>query len=423
MVELLRAGPDAGWSRATFSSPDASAWEKLVATPMQLSRGAAIKLVATAGPGETTRTVLNEHWEPALQEIFAAGPRNIHVATADGEWHARRGKRRWLVSLGRAAVRPEAGSDSGLPSHDRQPEHLLDPSDPAVRALLSEVGLLGRSGQIRGESAGKYRQLQHFLELVRPLTVFEPGRRRTVRIVDAGCGAAHLGLALYLYAARAGLSPKLTGVDRNRLLVEKVAATAARLKYPSVRFLAADMAAVGRPELGRVDLLVSLHLCDTATDDALLTGVRSKASAIVLAPCCQHELIPQLSPAALDEAEATLVRHGAIRERMASVLTDEFRVLALEAAGYTVQVADFTGPENTAKNLLIRAEKRGRGLSRKRRAAAAEAFAGLARRWSVRPACSAALEAVVGSAEPEATERPPETPGLPSREGSVPGEP
>ncbi|MFQ5381569.1 MAG: SAM-dependent methyltransferase, partial [Dehalococcoidia bacterium] len=362
VVELLNAGPAAGWTRATFSAPDRAEWEKLVVTPVRLKRGTAIKLVAKVGSAETTRTVLAPEWETALEEILVAQPKNVHVATADGEWHARRGKRRWLVSLGRVAGSPGSSLETGPPAHDRKPEHLLDPTDPAVRTLLSEVGMLGRSGQIRGESAAKYRQLQHFLELVRPLAVLEPGRRRSLRIVDAGCGAAHLGLALYLYATRAGLSPTLTGVDRNRLLIEKVAAVAARLRYPSVRFLPADMAAVDHSELGRVDLLVSLHLCDTATDDALLTGVRSKASAIVLAPCCQHELIPQLSPSVLEEPEGTLVRHGATRERIASILTDEFRVLALEAAGYHVQVADFTGPENTAKNLLIRAERRGRGL-------------------------------------------------------------
>ena len=149
----------------------------------------------------------------------------------------------------------------------------------------------------------------------------------------------------------------------------------------------------------------------------------ARAHARVRATCGRPGSIPQLSAAVLAGAAGTLVGHGASRARVASVLADEFRVLALEAAGYTVQIADFTGPENTAKNLLIRAEKRGRGLGPKRRAAAAEAFAGLARRWSVRPACSAALEAVVGSAGPQATERTPENPGIPSPAGRVPGEP
>ena len=367
-------------------------WDRIVAEPISVTKGPSVKVVTTTASTQTTKTVSVSGWNAALQEIVSAAPKNIHVTTPQGEWHARRGKRRWLVSLGRPAnVASRDPDDTALPEHDRSRQRLLDPRDPAVRALLTEVGLLGKSGQVRGEAAGKYRQVQHFLELLRPLAVLDVKKRKTLRIVDAGCGAAHLGLALYLFALRGGLEPALVGVDRNEMLIEKVSEMAKRLHYPRVQFMATDMATVGTDELGRVDILVSLHLCDTATDDALMTGVRAKASAIVLAPCCQHELIPQLSVDNLSGSESTLVRHGAMRERMASILTDEFRILALEASGYRVDTSDFTGPENTAKNLLIRAEKRGRGLSETKREAAKAAFHELAQRWGVNPACAAVL--------------------------------
>jgi hypothetical protein len=214
---------------------------------------------------------------------------------------------------------------------------------------------------------------------------------RRITLVDAGCGSAHLGLALYLYASRLGLEPTLTGVDRNEVLVERVASLAARLRYPRTRFLASAVAEIEPGDLGPVDLLVSLHLCDTATDDALLAGVRSEARAIVLAPCCQHELIAQLDPDKLPVPASTIARHGAIRERLASLLTDQFRALALETAGYRVDVLDFTGPENTGKNLMLRAQRVRSPARASRQLAAREEFERLAEYWNVTPACAAVL--------------------------------
>lgn len=393
VLDALTAALGSAWRRATFSAPVNDAWERITAEPVRVKQGPAVKLVMTSASGPpTTRTVGASGWASALGDILAAGPRNIHVATQSGDWHARKGKRRWLVSLGRPSQAPAVSADGeALPAHDRSRRHLLDPSEPAVRALFQETGLVGKSGQIRGEAAGKYRQVQHFLELLRPLAVLREGDRRPVRIVDAGCGGAHLGLALYLFAVRLGLQPELTGIDRNEVLVERVAGIAARLQYPRTRFLASPVGEVERGDLGEVDLLVSLHLCDTATDDALLAGVRSGARAIVLAPCCQHELIAQLQPARLAPPEAALTRHGALRERLASLLTDEFRALALEASGYRVDVLDFTGPENTGKSLMLRAERRGQGLSLERRRVARSEFDRLAAHWGVSPACASVL--------------------------------
>ncbi len=392
VIELLRTGPSRDWRKATFSNSRKADWDRIMAEAVALKSGPAMKVVTTDSAGQRTQTYSPSDWPNALNDILGGDPRTIHVAAADGDWHARRGKRRWLVSLGRSSQEADlAARAKDLPAHDKVPSSLLDPSDASVQALFRETGLISQKGQILNEAAGKFRQVRHFLEALRPLAILQPEPGRPLHVVDAGCGSAHLGLALYLHASELGLTPSLTAVDRNEVLVERVSTIAERLHYPRTQIRAMAVADLEPEDLGQVDLVFALHLCDTATDDALVAGIRLGAPAIVLAPCCQHELIRQLKPQQLSDAEAAFARHGAMRERLASVLTDELRVLVLEAAGYRVELIDFTDPKNTGKTLMVRAERRGRGVARPRREAARGRFTAICDRWSIEPSCARAL--------------------------------
>jgi SAM-dependent methyltransferase len=339
LVLVRRAGDD-GWSR-------------LVGTPVTLRDGVGVKLVATVGTREETETVRAADW-PQRQAALLDGPFDqAHVQSPAGDVHARRTRKgRLLVSRGRPS-RPEQVAAAG---HDRQRGRALDPADADVARLFIATGLAGDSGRLRADHRDKERQLQHYLELLRPLAVLQG--TGPVRILDAGCGKAYMSLALLLSARRLGRTPTLTGLDRDPAVIATVAGVAAETGETAATFEAAAIAdwTAAHPDAG-VDLLVSLHACDTATDEALAAGVRLGAGAIVLAPCCHHELTTLLDE---DVAPAAVVRHGILRSRFCDLATDAFRAALLELHGYRAEVIEFVAAEHTARNVMIRAERRSR---------------------------------------------------------------
>ena len=397
VIELLTKDVERGaWRRATITPARGTApYQRVTAIPVRTERlGPAIKLIMRDEKRETTTMVSLEDWPSRLELLLAGSALNLDVMARDVEWHARltRGGR-WLLSKGRPSVpRPDdEDEEPELAPHDRKRVHPLDPDDAEVQALFIETGLFGKKGQLLGEAADKYRQVQHYLELLRPLTVWQSDK--PVRVVDAGCGKAYLSLALYLWAKKQGRAIEMTGVDANAEIVEPVAGSAKRLGYGSARFETRSIAEFTEERKQPVDLLVSLHACDTATDEALAAGVRLGATAIVLVPCCHHELTEQIERARKANqlpAEATwgsALGPGLLRHRLADVVTDSLRGAALESLGYRVDIAEFVSPEVTARNLMIRAQKRSSGPGADRAAKAAyRQYRSLALEWSVAPA-------------------------------------
>jgi SAM-dependent methyltransferase len=200
--------------------------------------------------------------------------------------------------------------------------------------------------------------------------------RDTIRVVDAGCGKAYMSLALVAYGREVGTRVELVGLDTNEHVIETVRAIAEELGYDEARFEATSIDAYesDRP----IDLLVSLHACDTATDEAIAAGVRLGAEAIVVAPCCHHELAAQIAG-----QKDALLRHGLLLGRQADLVTDALRAAALETLGYRVDVIEFVSTEHTAKNVMLRAE---RAPSPPRAERAAAEYVELRDRWGVDPA-------------------------------------
>ncbi len=323
----------------------------MTATPVELRRGSAVKLVA----GPQTETVDRAAW-PARLDALLGDATHVHLLTPEGDLHARRTKRgRWLVSHGRpsSAVEPNA-------RHDRDRRHPLPPDHPLFRATRC--------------SRDKARQVQHYVELLRPLALW--GRDR-IRVLDAGCGKAYMSLALVAYGREVGTRVDLVGIDVNPGVVDTVRGIAGGLGYDEARFEVSAIADFAPVE--PIDLLVSLHACDTATDDAIAAGVRLGAEAVVVAPCCHHELAGQLAAREKDG----LLRHGLLLGRQADLLTDALRAAALETAGYRVDVIEFVASEHTAKNVMLRAE---RSPSPVRAARAAAEYVELRDRYGVSPA-------------------------------------
>ena len=331
-------------------------WRKLVAdgvaaSPVELRRGPAVKIV----DGVRTETVPVQGWPERLDALLE-GATHVHLHAPGGDLHARRTKRgRWLVSRGRASSQAAAE-----PRHDREKRHPLAADHPLFAATHS--------------SPAKRRQVQHYVELVRVLPVWN---RQRVRVLDAGCGKAYLSLALVAYGRETGTEVELVGLDVNPNVVATVREVADALGYHEARFEATSIVAYRND--GPIDLLVSLHACDTATDEAIAAGVKLNAEAIVVAPCCHHELAAQIAAAEPD----ALLRHGLLLGRQADLVTDALRAAALESVGYRVDVIEFVSAEHTAKNLLLRAV-RAPSPGRERRALAQ--YRELRDRYAVDPA-------------------------------------
>ncbi len=330
-------------------------WRKLVAdgvaaTPVSLKRGPAVKVV----DGPRTETVPREEW-PARLDALLETARNVHLLSPEGDLHARRTKKgNWLVSHGKPSS--EVPVDE---THDRERVRALPADHPLFRATKI--------------SRDKERQVQHYIELLRPLPVWERDR---IRVVDAGCGKAYMSLALVAYGREVGTCVELVGLDTNPQVIDTVRVIAATLGYDEARFEATSIDEYESDE--PIDMLVSLHACDTATDEALAAGVRLGAESIVVAPCCHHELAAQIAG-----QKDALLRHGLLLGRQADLVTDALRASALEMLGYRVDVIEFVSAEHTAKNLMLRAE-RAPSASRANRAAAE--YVELRDRWGVAPA-------------------------------------
>ena len=292
-----------------------------------------------------------------LEEIIAQkGARDLHLMTAKGDLHVR------VTRKGHVMATRSAEMDRvvKVQPHDRVKKTPLTSFDSAT--LLRVIGLADGEGKIRASMRGKYDQVNEFLKVVEDVLKGEKveGNEKPFTVVDCGCGKAYLTLALYYYLTQTLGMPnvRVVGVDRRQDVIASATKMAEQLDLvDKVVFAEADLMSFDISSLGfeRADMVISLHACDTATDEALAKGVEWKARYIVSAPCCQHELQKSIGPDANSPFSGVL-RHGILRERLCDILTDSFRAMILRILGFKTQVVEFVSPDATARNILLRAE-------------------------------------------------------------------
>lgn len=235
-------------------------------------------------------------------------------------------------------------------SHNRQKNHLIPDGIPCPFLIL--LGIMTTAGQVKSAKQKKFRQINRYLEIVHDIYPQLP-QSGPLRIVDFGCGLSYLTFALHhLLTTVHNRSVDLLGIDQRPDVISRCQALADQLNTHGIEFK--DQKIEDASLSGDIDLAVSLHACDTATDAALAYAVRANAKVILAAPCCQHELSSQIANADLD----LILKHGILKERFAAQATDALRVAALEAVGYKSQILEFIDLEHTPKNLLIRAVRR-----------------------------------------------------------------
>ncbi|MGQ9524742.1 MAG: class I SAM-dependent methyltransferase [Armatimonadota bacterium] len=238
-------------------------------------------------------------------------------------------------------ARPDTGAEEG-------PVRL-----PEAHRLLHAIGIATQDGRIRADKTRKYAQINRFVDLIADyIDRISPKRR--IQVLDAGCGKSYLAFVVNYYIRDVlGRDCYIVGVDVNEDRVRDSESIRRQLGYDNMEFRCGIIRQYRPAE--PPDLLLSLHACDTATDEAIAVGLELGARLIFLVPCCQHELLSQLQ----DNPLRHITRHPLYRARLADLLTDALRTCALEAAGYDVSVVEYVSPLDTPKNLMIRAERVG----------------------------------------------------------------
>lgn len=246
--------------------------------------------------------------------------------------------------------RHDGGADR-LPelSHNRAKNYILQEGKPVP--FLIDLGVQTSEGRIVRSRYDKFRQINRFLEFIADIVPKLP-QEGTVHIIDFGCGKSYLTFAMYYYLHELkGLSLEVTGLDLKEDVITECARLAQKYGYGGLHFLHGDIADYAGTD--SVDMVVTLHACDTATDYALYRAIRWNAKVILSVPCCQHEVNGQISCDALEGA----LRYGLIKERLSALFTDALRADILEENGYDTQVLEFIDMEHTPKNILLRAVK------------------------------------------------------------------
>ncbi|MBW6432772.1 SAM-dependent methyltransferase [Actinoplanes hulinensis] len=335
--------------------------------PVTLKHGRKLQIVTDDGARPFTRNVApGPEAAAAVDELLAEPFGNWHVETDSATVQVRITKKGDAqVHRAGAVATPRAAE-----GHDRAKQWLLDPGDP----LFSVVG----------GTAAKRRQIDAFL---RALAATLPDELPSpLRVVDLGCGNAYLTFAAYRYLSGRGAHVQVVGVDVREDQRVRNSAVAAELGCAAdVTFVAGTIEEAELPF--QPDLVLALHACDTATDQALARAVGWEARWVLAAPCCHHDIAAQIKGSATPSPYGEMTRHAILRERFADVLTDSLRAALLRLRGYRVDVVEFIDSAHTPRNLMLRARRTGAAPTDEQRAE----YDSLTGQWGVTPALSRML--------------------------------
>lgn len=232
-------------------------------------------------------------------------------------------------------------------SHNRKKKYIIEEGIPVP--FLIDLGVMTQNGSIVNAHYDKFRQINRFLEYIEDILPSLPTGRE-LRILDFGCGKSYLTFAIYYYLkVLKGYPVRITGLDLKEDVIRHCNELAVKYGYDKLEFLCGDIAYYDG--CSQVDMVVTLHACDTATDYALAKAVGWGAKVILSVPCCQHELNKQMK----NDLLSPVLHYGILKERMAALMTDGLRAQILEANGYRTQILEFIDMAHTPKNLLIRA--------------------------------------------------------------------
>jgi hypothetical protein len=282
-----------------------------------------------------------------LREYLTQGFRSGHLFTTDADLQIEIGKRNARISRSKPTFEARAEH-----THDRSKNHAVNPNAFYLKAL----GITNDAGKIRSDQRDKWKQINKFVEILAGLFANSAlAKRKSISIVDMGSGKGYLTFAVFdHFANMLDLDVQMTGIELRNDMVDKCNAIAEAGGYTGLRFLTGS---IDDADVGSADIVIALHACDTATDDALFKGITANASIITAAPCCHREVRRQMHA---PEALSGILKHAVLFERTAESVTDGLRSMLLELAGYSTKMFEFVATEHTPKNnLLVAVRRRG----------------------------------------------------------------
>lgn len=349
MGELIAAAAQNGTlRRVTLSKPDDKATVKCVITLRKIGK----TVCAQAETFRADNKALHENIPLDSAARFAALVSEfsqVNLLTTVGDCEFRRGKSGKCVILGEQKL-ARALSTSNAPAaevidNNRQKNRILQGDEPFLRLL----DVSDENGRVRDKKQAKFRQINRFLELIRDCLGELPAEGE-LRICDLCCGKSYLSFAAYHYFANVlGRRVRMTGVDLKSDVIDYCNSVAKRLGFDGLEFICGDVGAYQANE--KVHLVISLHACDTATDLVLQKAMEWNADVILSTPCCHHELNHTLNCASL----AFIAEHSMLRQKLCDAATDALRLKLLESKGYHVAALELIDPEETPKNIMLRA--------------------------------------------------------------------
>ncbi|WP_312501825.1 class I SAM-dependent methyltransferase [Lacrimispora sp.] len=350
LIQIVREFLDENLLRIVISNPsDKQGVSKVKVRPLLLKENLVFQAEELVGP-------------QAFHKNYSAGECVTYIADLlDGklrqmELDSSKGQVRVLVSKkGSPSIKvkrqQKIEAPSPVPQHNRQKSYILKEGTPVP--FLVDLGVMTTEGKIIASRYDKFRQINRFLEFIEDILPRLDKNRENV-IIDFGCGRSYLTFAMYYYLHELkGYLIRVIGLDLKQTVIDDCNRLGERYGYDKLKFYHGDIASY--EGVDHVDMVVTLHACDTATDYALAKAVRWGASVILSVPCCQHELNKTMH----QELMAPVFQYGLIRERMAALYTDALRAEILENQGYRTQILEFIDMEHTPKNILIRGVKQG----------------------------------------------------------------
>ena len=283
---------------------------------------------------EETKAEINKYFQSYFKQAL--------INTVDSDYHILINKK----AISKIVKKAASKKDSEI-SHNRKKKYILNEGEKTP--FLIELGIMTEEGKIVNSKYDKFKQINRYLELVSDCIPYLD-KSKTLRIIDFGCGKAYLTFALYDYLVlKMGYNVEIVGLDLKENVIKFCSDLSKKLSFENLRFVQGDIK--GFTEFKEVDMVISLHACNTATDDALATAVNWGAKVILAVPCCQHELLKKIK----NNAMFPMLKFGIIKEKLSSLITDSLRANVLEIMGYRTQVLEFIDMEHTPKNIMIRA--------------------------------------------------------------------
>jgi len=327
----------------TFSKLPSGEVLKIKGTAKKVGSSVVLQIEHFLTEGRVTHKNLSaEEIADAVSEYFEMGAKQADLNTTAGTASVMISKKGKLTLISKIDLSKEFKVE--LSSNDREKNYIFDGSE----SFLTYLGISDKNGRVHDKKQAKFRQINRFAEQVRDIVKYLP-KEGPVYVADLCCGKSYLSFALYHYLKNIlGLEVYITCMDLKESVISYCREVAEALNYDGMSFIAGDITKY-RPE-EHLNLVVSLHACDIATDIVLDCAMANSADVILSTPCCQHEMFNIMDSPSLE----FLAKHSMLKQKLCSAATDALRLARLEAAGYRVDAIELIDPEDTPKNILLR---------------------------------------------------------------------